>query len=248
MSPKILTFYNISNSYKKYKEMLECYKNDDQLIYTFNCDNFTNQYIKDVKGDVFKFCYAEFHQKYNYEESVNALDKYINQINIHTSDKLVKLTDLYDILENFDSEYRLNGKKETCTGDCFDLYIKYVGECRKGYDNDFCNELKNFIAKYNFFIQDILLLKGEKYLLLPVDYFDVVGIIIIPFVLIIGTSLILPLLYKFTPFGLWMRHQIGKNKNTLDNIHEEARDLLHNYEIDNKNSRTQNYNITYNSA
>lgn len=41
--------------------MLECYKNDDQLIYTFNCDNFTNQYIKDVKGDVFKFCYAVMH-------------------------------------------------------------------------------------------------------------------------------------------------------------------------------------------
>ncbi|SBT55325.1 PIR Superfamily Protein [Plasmodium ovale wallikeri] len=166
--------------------------------------------------------YKELYKNYHSEENLNTLDNYINQINEHTSDKLVKLTGIYDKLEHFSSEYELKHEKKTCTGDCMDLYNTYVDECRKGYDKDFCNELKNFREKYHFFIKKILSYEGEQYLLPPVESFNTLNVIIIPFTLILVTSLIFPILYKFTAFGPWIRRIIGKNNNMWENINEET--------------------------
>ncbi|SCA48149.1 PIR protein [Plasmodium ovale] len=192
--------------------------------------------------------YKELYRRYNDEDNSNILNKYIDQMNENTSDKLVKLTGIYDTFKKFENEVTSEGAEKKCTSDCVKLFSTYVHECRKGYDNDFCNELKIFREKYNFFIKTYIFCYEEQYFLPPVDVFDIVRIIIVPFVLIIVTSFILPLLYKFTPFGSWIHRIIAKKKNIFHNINEETNHLIHSYEMKNNSSKTGNYNIAYNSS
>ncbi|SBT53078.1 PIR Superfamily Protein [Plasmodium ovale wallikeri] len=166
-------------------------------------------------------------------------------MNEHTSDKLVRLTDLYNELDKFFTENE--NKKEVCTGNFISLYNNYVDECRNGYDDHFCDELKNFRKKYNSFIKNVMKCE-ELYLLPPVERFDIVGTTIIPFSFISVTSLILPILYKFTAFGPWIRRLLGRNENILEYINEEENHSLNTYEIQDDNSNMPNYYITYNSS
>ncbi|SBT55803.1 PIR Superfamily Protein [Plasmodium ovale wallikeri] len=149
--------------------------------------------------------YKELYEIYTqHHDSANTFDKYINEMNEHTSDRLVKLTNLYNELDDF---FTQNEKeKAECPGNFIDTYNNYVDECRRENDNDFCNELKNFRKKYNSFIKNVIKCE-EKYLLQPVESTDIVGMTIIPFSFISVTSIILPILYKFTPFGPWIHRK-----------------------------------------
>ncbi|SBT59467.1 PIR Superfamily Protein [Plasmodium ovale wallikeri] len=89
--------------------------------------------------------------------------------------------------------------------------------------------------------------QGDQYLLPPVEILDT-GIIVAPFVLILVISLILPLLYKFTPFGPWIHQSIGKNKNMLNNIIEEEKHFIDNYEMKKDDSKKRYYKLLYNSS
>ncbi|SBS91848.1 PIR Superfamily Protein [Plasmodium ovale curtisi] len=192
---------------------------------------------------LYKDLYRLYNEKHN---NLNKFSDYINEMNEDTSEKFVNLTNLYNELNNFFTENKEKKREQACTNYSFDSYLKYVDECRNGYDNDFCNELKNFRKKYNFFIQKVIKCEGKKDLLPPVEKSNIIGIILTPFSLISLTSLILPLLYKFTPVGPWIRNKIGKKKNIWDNINEETDQLLNNFEIEENNLNNRNYNIAYN--
>ncbi|SCA48146.1 PIR protein [Plasmodium ovale] len=177
----------------------------------------------------------------------NIFDNYINQMNNDIYQNVKKIILLYDKFNNFEREVMPQNSQKKCTSECITLFTNYVDECRKVYDYDFCNKLKKFREHYNYFIQSILQCKGEEYLLKPVEFFDIISIIIIPFVLILITSFILQLLYKFTPFGPWIRNILVKKKNIRDNISQEENHLLHNYELDKDDSKKPQYKLAYNS-
>ncbi|SBT01680.1 PIR protein [Plasmodium ovale] len=201
------------------------------------------QTIKNVLK-LYKELYAIYTQ---HHDSLNTFDKYINEMNEHTSDRLVKLTNLYNELDNFFTKNEEKKEKTACNSYSLETYFSYVEECRKGYDNDFCNELKNFRKKYNSFIKNVIKCE-DQYLLSPVENFDIVDTTIIPLSLIPVTSLILPILYKFTAFGPWIRRLIGKNDNILEYINEETNHSLNTYDKENENTKIHNYNIEYNSV
>ncbi|SBS95391.1 PIR Superfamily Protein [Plasmodium ovale curtisi] len=195
--------------------------------------------------NLYKDLYRLYNENHNH---LNKFSDYINEMNEDTSEKFVRLTNLYNELDNFFTKNEKKKENETCTDYSFHTYLSYVDECRKGYDNDFCNELKNFRKKYNFFIQKVIKCQGKKDLLPPVERIDAVDMTIIPFSFISVTSLILPILYKFTAFGPWLRRLIGKNENILEYINEETNQSLNTYEIQNDISNMPNYNIAYNSS
>ncbi|SBT85027.1 PIR protein [Plasmodium ovale] len=180
-------------------------------------------------------------------DSSNTFKNYINEMNEQTSDKLVKLTDMYNKLEDFYEIKKSHETEKKCTSGVKDLYAEYLDECRKGYDYDFCDELKNFRKKHNYYVQKVLFCEGEQYFLPPVERFDTVDMTIIPFSLMSVTTLILPILYKFTAFGPWIRRLIGKNENLLKYINEEKNHSLNTSEMENENSEILRYNIVYNS-
>ncbi|SBT57517.1 PIR Superfamily Protein [Plasmodium ovale wallikeri] len=176
------------------------------------------------------------------------LDSYINKMDENTSSNLVKLIDIYDMFDKFESESRSTTSIKKCASDCVQLFISYLDECRKGYDYDFCYELKNFREKYNFFIEKVITCEGEEHLLPPVDIFDTESMIIIPSVMIVVTAFIFPILYKFTAFGPWIRRSLGINKNIWENIEEETSHSMHTSEMVNTNTKKHIYNIAYNSS
>ncbi|SBT84461.1 PIR protein [Plasmodium ovale] len=184
--------------------------------------------------NLYKYLYKRYNE---YHRGLNTFDNYINDINEHTSDKLVKLTDMYDILDNFYERRTSLESNNKCKSGVTELYAKCLDECRKGYDDDFCDELKIFRKKHNFIIQKVQLCQEKEYLLPPVVRVNRVGMTIIPLTLI-----------SFTAFGPWIRHQIGKNRNVLNNMNEEPDQLLNIYEIEDDNSNIRNYNIAYNSS
>ncbi|SCA48138.1 PIR protein [Plasmodium ovale] len=192
--------------------------------------------------------YKQLYEIYDKQHDDSGIfNKYIDVMNEHTIEKLVKLTNLYNSLDKFFTENENKKEKEVCKGNLIDLYNYYIYECRNGYDYDFCDELKNFRKKYNSFIKYVMKCE-EKYLLPPVEGFNIVGTTVIPFSLISVTSLILPILYKFTALGPWMRRLIGKNKNIWQNINEETNNSINTYEIGEDNFNMGDYNIAYNSS
>ncbi|SBT02064.1 PIR Superfamily Protein [Plasmodium ovale curtisi] len=191
--------------------------------------------------------YKDLYTRYNKNhEGLIKLNKYIDEMDVHTSTKLVNLTNLYNELDKFFTENE-NKNEKVCKGDFIHSYNSYVDECRNGYDYDFCDELKNFRKKYNYFIKNVMKCE-EKDLLPPVESIDAADMTIIPFSLISVTSLILPILYKFTAFGPWIRRLIKKNENKLEYINEETNQSLNTYETRDDISNMQNYNIAYNSS
>ncbi|SBS94393.1 PIR Superfamily Protein [Plasmodium ovale curtisi] len=224
------TYYDIGCKYLFYWLYTHVKSNEKAFINTLN---------------LYKQLYSIYNEKHN---GLGIFNEYIDVMNEHTIDKLVKLTDMYNILDNFYERNTSQETEENCTSGVKDLYTKYLDECRNGYDYDFCDELKNFRKKHNYFIQNIKKCKGVKYLLPPVEKSDTVGTTIIPFSLITVTSLILPIIYKFTAFGPWIRRIIGKNKNILEYINEDTNHSLNTYEIRDDSSNMPNYNIAYNSS
>ncbi|SBT84408.1 PIR protein [Plasmodium ovale] len=192
--------------------------------------------------------YKDLNKKFNDDnDGLKTLDNYINKMNENTSDKIVKLIDIYKKFDEFEKEFQIAERTVKCTSECIDLFTKYIEECVNGYDYEFCKELKNFRERYNVFVQKVLYCE-EQYLLPSVEIFDTVSMILIPFFLIIVASLILPILYKFTPFGSWIHSRICKKKDILDNINEEESHLSHTYDSEINKSKNRNYNIVYNSS
>ncbi|SBT00225.1 PIR Superfamily Protein [Plasmodium ovale curtisi] len=193
--------------------------------------------------------YKELNKIFNNDnDGNNVFDKYINKMNKYRCDKIPKIIHLYEEFNKFENEGKSQGAEKKCISTCVELFNSYVNECQEAYDYDFCNKLKIFGEQYNFFIQRVRKCEGEEYLLPPVEKLDAVNIIIIPFSLMFLTSFILPLLYKFTAFGTWLRRLIGKNENILKYINEEANHSLNTYETVNEDSKIRNYNIAYNTS
>ncbi|SBT84737.1 PIR protein [Plasmodium ovale] len=192
--------------------------------------------------------YKELNKIFNeHNDGYNKFDKFINKMNKYTCENFQKIISLYEVFNIFENQEMTLVAGKKCTSNCFELFTSYVNECREINDYDFCNELNDFREYHNYFIQKILYCQGEQYLLPSVNIFNTVGIILIPLVLILVTSIILPLLYKFTPVGTWIHHKIGKKKKIRDNINEETQLLSNTYEIGEYNFKNRNYNIAYNS-
>ncbi|SBS95330.1 PIR Superfamily Protein [Plasmodium ovale curtisi] len=215
------------------------------LYYWLYTHVISNQKTIENTLNMYKKLYDIYNQNHG---GSDVLTNCINGMNEHTSDKLVKLTNIYNKLDNFYDGITTPIPKENCNSGISELYATYLDECKKGYDDDFCDELKIFRKKHNFIIERVLSCEGKQYLLPPVERFDTVSKTIVPFTLLSVTSFILPVLYKFTALGPWIRHQLGKNRNVWNNMNEEPDQLAYSYEIENDNSSMQDYNIAYNSS
>ncbi|SBT84691.1 PIR protein [Plasmodium ovale] len=223
------------------------YKEDGckYLLYSLYVDVLKRNTTIDKSLILFQNLNNLFNDDYNGE---NTLDKYINNLSINSSNNLIKLIDMYVQFDKFQIEFKSKPQINKCTSDCVQLFKGYLDECRKGNDYDFCYELKNFREQYNEFIENVIICEDQKYLLPPVEMIDAKGMIIIPSVITIITAFIIPILYKFTAFGPWIRRSIGIRNNIFENINEETNNQIYTSEMVNKNSERRNYNVVYSSS
>ncbi|SBT55881.1 PIR Superfamily Protein [Plasmodium ovale wallikeri] len=155
------------------------------------------------------------------------------------------------------------------------LYMKYQTICNENTNNDFCNTLEEFKHDYNINRTrldecehvDIMLpsfkdrtehVSGESSSRggIQGDELSSVGdselgssssTILIVFSVILLIPVIFFILYKFTPFGPWIRPQILKQKKLWNHICDKTHQLFHNYGHRQLNSRKPQYNVQYDS-
>ncbi|SBT53020.1 PIR Superfamily Protein [Plasmodium ovale wallikeri] len=150
------------------------------------------------------------------------------------------------------------GKKILCfeyVKELFDTYKKGIIQCPHDNSN-FCKALEHFKGVYNkLYLGDYGV--SEKctdvdLFILPTysdvslgDKITAVGSILGPS---FGTIFSMLLMYKFTPFGQWIRYKMGTNKEAHSNLYEKNDELL----LDNSDSGYINadvnpYRISYDS-
>ncbi|SBT78576.1 PIR protein [Plasmodium ovale] len=199
----------------------------------------------------------------NYENDLfkySKLDKKLYDITEDDYQNIKLLEYLYlNYYEKFTKISRLTEEKKILcfeyVKELFDTYKKGIIQCPHDNSN-FCKALEHFKRKYNkIYLEDSDISENctdGELLILPTysdvslgDKITAVGSILGPS---FGTLFTMLLMYKFTPFGQWMRHKIGTNKGAHSNLYEQNDELL----LDNSdsgyiNSDVNPYSISYDS-
>ncbi|SBT54980.1 PIR Superfamily Protein [Plasmodium ovale wallikeri] len=161
--------------------------------------------------------------------------------------------------EEKESEVKEKKKQKSCsdyTEDCSTKYKKAMNKCLNDND-DFYKALKDFKFSYNISVeqepQDLRNCKSTQYFHLP-NYDPVLEkqrnimagkILSVSLIL----SFVIPLLYKYTPFGPFLRTKINMVKDRLMNPDEnESELLLSSTDIEDNIYDNGEYNIGYYSG
>ncbi|SBS92368.1 PIR Superfamily Protein [Plasmodium ovale curtisi] len=154
------------------------------------------------------------------------------------------------------SEVKEKEKQKTCldyTEDCSTKYKKAMDNCLND-NTDFYKALKDFKISYNYVVErepiDLMKCKYSPYFYLP-KYDPVVErqrnimagkFLSVPLIL----SFVIPLLYKYTPFGPFLRTKINMVRGRWMNQDKNENELLSLYtDIEDNISDNGEYNIGY---
>ncbi|SBT57355.1 PIR Superfamily Protein [Plasmodium ovale wallikeri] len=171
----------------------------------------------------------------------NELDDHMRIIDLGILENMKLLYELYDtkqkILDIMLKQDDSSNQEKLCpeyTKTLHDNYIQAMKNCLKGYDN-FYNELKFFERDYKYFIEkkndESGYCKSSDFFQLP-EYDPVLETkqrrIIITKILSAPLILpfVIPLLYKYTPFGPFLRTKINLVKKRWLNPYENGNELL----------------------
>ncbi|SBT84078.1 PIR protein [Plasmodium ovale] len=192
--------------------------------------------------------------------STTQLENYLHIIDSGNLENMEILYELYDTKQKItDIMFNLDiteDKKKLCPEHlqkCHDKYIEGMNNCLNGCD-EFCKAIKNFEWGYNSLIEketdESGICKSNEYFqLLDYDSFiekqrRIMTIKILGSPLIL--SFVIPLLYKYTPFGPFLRAKINKIKNRWMNHDNNGNELLlSSTDIEDNISDNEEYNIGY---
>ncbi|SBS92386.1 PIR protein [Plasmodium ovale] len=236
----------------------------------YDC-NFLNYWLNDkLRKKVsdgtnhIKFFYEQIKEKEKtFYCDNNEMEEYMHVIDPEILENMKILYELYHtkqkILDIMLKQDNSNSGKELCpqyTKKCHETYIEGVYKCLNGYE-DFCKELKYFEEGYKYLTKEKTDESGHckvsEYFLLP-DYGSVlekqrriltIKILSSPLIM----SFVIPLLYKYTPFGPFLRAKTKMIKNRWMNPDKNKRELLlSSTDIEDNISDNGEYNIGYYSG
>ncbi|SCA81857.1 VIR protein [Plasmodium vivax] len=155
--------------------------------------------------------------------------------------KMEKLIELYKIF--FDEKFN-----ENCSyvSQCVILYNEYLKICHNDKDHEFCNELEKFRYKYEDRVAPLNCVGVPKTLesTIPFDSF----VILLPCTIILITTFILFILYKFTGIGPLLRLQMRKKKYKSSNLSQHMNTMQQTYGTTSRKSGNKTYKISYPSV
>ncbi|EDL42839.1 variable surface protein Vir2/15-like [Plasmodium vivax] len=149
---------------------------------------------------------------------------------------------LYENLENFKKHKSCGNNKCNCAHNIVELYMKYIDDCRRGVNTEFCNELDNFRNIYNEHMEKPNECDKVQKILPSARITDNTLIIITPFVIAFVLSFILFILYKFTRFGLLFSSKRRNKKHIRKHLDKEEHE---HFERRTKNDNISNNNRAY---
>ncbi|SBT73377.1 Plasmodium vivax Vir protein/Plasmodium variant antigen protein Cir/Yir/Bir, putative [Plasmodium ovale] len=194
-----------------------------------------------------KIC-NELFIKYNENEDFDIFQEYRNNMSKEFLEKLVKLFNLHDDFDKFKNNSTPQDDNCNYAKKFVRLYEKNVKECHVYSDSDFCNELENIKEDYENIIKTKTCPHDIPKILPSTRGIDHAILILIPFFIILITSFILFISYKFTPFGLRFHRNLIWKKEICSNIYQETDNLYHTADISNRISQGENYRIAYPSV
>ncbi|SBS92135.1 PIR Superfamily Protein [Plasmodium ovale curtisi] len=257
---RFMYMYNYLNKIHEKRETVKTITEEDChfMNYWLNV-NLKNENI------VSPLCVNEFYDKLRSEDtdffsSTTQLEKYLHVIDSGNLKKMEILYELYDTKQKitdilFDLDIT-EDKKNLCPEyleKCHNKYIEGMYNCPNGYD-DFCKAINDFERGYNSLIQNETdesekCASSEYFRLL--DYDSVlekqrrimtIKILSSPLIL----SFVIPLLYKYTPFGPFLREKINMVKNRWMNHDNNGNELLlSSTDVEDNISDYEEYNIGY---
>ncbi|CAI7718674.1 PIR protein [Plasmodium vivax] len=156
-------------------------------------------------------------------------------------EKMEKLIELYKIL--FDKKFN---EDCNCVSQCVNLYNDYLKLCRSDNDHEFCNELEKFRYTYEARVASLNCVGMPRTLesTKPFDSF----VILLPFTIILITSFILFILYKFTGIGPLLRLQMRKEKYKSSNLGQQMDSIQQTHGTISRKSGNMTYKISYPSV
>ncbi|SBT84119.1 PIR protein [Plasmodium ovale] len=226
-----------------------------------------NVKLKNGNGNA-SICINEFYKAIKSEEdyfksrNIN-FENHLHVIDTNKLENMELLCKLYDnarnILNMMKSEVYSDEKKKSCsyyTEDCNTIYRNAMDKCLNG-NADFYEALKDFKINYVAIekeTEDVSKCKSSQYFHLP-EYDPVLErkqrnimagkILSAPLIL----SFVIPLLYKYTPLGPFLRTKINIVKNRWINSDEYGSELSPlSTDIEDNISNDGEYNIGYYSA
>ncbi|SBT73971.1 PIR protein [Plasmodium ovale] len=261
---KILYMYKFLDKVQRSQDSSSTLTNED-----FDFLNYwLNIKLKDKSSDA-SICMNEFEktiesQVGDFKSTKTKLGKHLHVIDPDNLENMELLCELYDTKQKitniiFDEDIKID-EKNLCQGylqKCYDNYIKGMKNCLSSYD-DFYKALKVFESGYKL-LTDEVPYKSEyciisEHLRLPkydpvlekeqkriMTYKIMSAPLMLPF--------IIPLLYKYTPFGPFLRTKINLVKERWLNPDENESELL-SMSMDTEDNIYENeeYNIGYYSG
>ncbi|SBT54776.1 PIR Superfamily Protein [Plasmodium ovale wallikeri] len=192
--------------------------------------------------------------------STTQLENCLHVIDSGNLENMEILYELYDTKQKItDIMFNLDiteDKKKLCQQyleKCHDKYIEGMNNCLNGCD-EFCKAINDFERGYNSLIENETDKSGmcksnEYFQLLDYDSFlekqrRIMTIKILSSPLIL--SFVIPLLYKYTPFGPFLREKINMVKNRWMNHDNNGNELLlSSTDVEDNISDYEEYNISY---
>ncbi|SBT54982.1 PIR Superfamily Protein [Plasmodium ovale wallikeri] len=257
--------------YKSFGEYHGKKISDDNTLTDYDC-NFLNYWLNDkikktVNDDTnyVKVFYQKIKEKDNtFFSNPKDLEEHLHVIDPDVLENMKLLYELYDtkqkIVDIMHDSNSTEDKKELCkkyTKKCYDNYMEGINNCLNGYD-DFDKALKVFQRGYKYLTDEVPDKSGyckisEHFRLPEYDFVLNAKQRRIMTTKILSASLILPfvipLLYKYTPFGPFLRTKINLVKRRWLNSDENGSELL-SKSTDTEDNISENgeYNIGYYSG
>ncbi|SBS94652.1 PIR protein [Plasmodium ovale] len=259
--------------FRMYKFLNEVYRNRETNSTLTNEDfDFLNYWLNvklKGKSSNASICVGEFEktiesQGGDFKSSKTKLGKHLHVIDPDNLSKMELLCELYDTKQKiiniiFDKDIALDEKKlcQEHLKKCYDNYIKGMKNCLNSYD-DFYKALKVFESGYKYLTDEVPhkseYCKINEHIRLP-EYDPVLEkeqrkimafkIMSAPLML----PFVIPLLYKYTPFGPFLRTKINLVKERWLNPDENGSELLSmSTDTEDNISENEEYNIGYYSA
>ncbi|SBT55466.1 PIR Superfamily Protein [Plasmodium ovale wallikeri] len=261
---KILYMYKYLDKVQSSRDSKSTLTNEDLDFLNY----WLNATLKSKNNDI-SICIREFYkaikpkEEYFISNKIN-LEKRLQVIEPSKLENMELLSELYDTKQKiidiiFDQDDTVD-KKALCkeyTKKCHDKYIEGMKNCLNSYD-DFYKALKLFEGGYNYLTDKVSntseYCKIYEHFRLP-EYDPVLEteqrrimtfkIMSAPLML----PLVIPLLYKFTPFGPFLRSKIRMVKDKWMNMDKNESELLSlSTDIENNISDNDEFNLGYYSV
>ncbi|SBS93198.1 PIR Superfamily Protein [Plasmodium ovale curtisi] len=247
--------------FKKLIQYLDYYNTNDTCETSNSC-RYINYWLNDKVRNLYELNTTDFHffPKYASCDKHKKKFKCTSCIYLLPEDEFKSINEIYELYDAYYIYRTIQSKSDVIcnyANSFIDKHNNLVFKCNYKENKNMCHELGEVRKSFeNDMLETLKICKGNllRFLSIPDAYAaekikasevsrSISPMPVLPS--IIGISLILLFLYKFTPIGSLLLGEMNQNKIISNNLDEQNHEFLYNSEEGNSNYRKRPYNIAY---